>query len=73
MVERAIVMQVLRDDHEQRWSRAELACAISDHSTATVDVALSRLRRDGVLRRGESCVCASRATRRLDELELIGL
>lgn len=73
MVEGAIVLQILRDDHDERWSRAELVGEISDFEPAIVDDALARLEREGVLRREGHCVVASRATRRLDELELIAI
>ena len=73
MVERAIVLQILRDDHEERWARAELAREIPDFEPAVLDEALAHLERDGVLHREESTVWASRAARRLDELELISI
>jgi DNA-binding HxlR family transcriptional regulator len=73
MVERAIVLQILRDDHEERWARAELAQEIPDFEPAVLDEALAELEQDGVLRREERAVCASRAARRLDELELISI
>ena len=73
MVERAIVLQLLRDDHEQRWTRAELTREIPDFEPAMLDEALTRLDREGVLHRQESSVWASRAARRLDELELISI
>ena len=73
MVERAIVLQTLRDDHQERWARAELAREISDFELTVLDQALAHLERDGVLHREESSVWASRAARRLDELELIGI
>ncbi len=73
MVERAIVLQVLRDDHEERWSREELVGEISDFQPAVLDEALVRLERDGVVRREGEQIWASRASRRLDELELISI
>lgn len=73
MVERAIVLQLLRDDHEERWVRAELAREISDFEPAALDEALALLERDGVLHLEEGSVRASRAARRLDELELISI
>ncbi len=72
-VERAIVLQLLREDHEQRWTRAELTREIPDFEPAMLDEALTRLDREGVLHRQESSVWASRAARRLDELELISV
>ncbi|MGH2855264.1 MAG: hypothetical protein ACRDLF_13850 [Solirubrobacteraceae bacterium] len=73
MVERAIVLQILRDDHEERWPHAELAREVSDFEPAVLDRALGRLERDGVLHREGGSVRAARAARRLDELELIGV
>jgi DNA-binding HxlR family transcriptional regulator len=72
-VERAIVLQLLREDHEQRWTRAELTREIPDFEPAMLDEALTRLDREGVLHWRESSVWASRAARRLDELELISV
>jgi DNA-binding HxlR family transcriptional regulator len=73
MVERAVVLQVLRDDHEERWPRTELAGEVSDFEPAVLEEALRRLGRDGVLRREGDSVWAACAARRLDELELIGV
>jgi DNA-binding HxlR family transcriptional regulator len=73
MVERAIVMQTLRDDRQERWARAELAREISDFEPAVLDEALALLERDGVLHRERSAVWATRAAQRLDELELISI
>ncbi len=72
-VQRAIVLQVLRDDHEQRWSRMALAREIPDFEPAAIERALTRLVRDGVVSSERDRVCASRAARCLDELELIGV
>ncbi len=73
MVERAIVLQILRDDHEQCWARTELAREIPDFEPAVLDEALAHLERDGILHREKSSVWASHAARRLDELELISI
>lgn len=72
-VERAVVLQLLRDDRAPRWARAELAREICDFRPAQVEQALGRLEREAVvLCEGEE-VWVSRAVRRLDELELIGI
>jgi DNA-binding HxlR family transcriptional regulator len=73
LVERAIVLQLLRDDHGERWSRAELAGEIPDFEPAVLDEALARLEREGILQREEGAVWAARAARHLDELELISI
>ncbi len=72
MVERATVLQILRDDHAERWARAELAQEFPDFEPGVLEEALVRLSREGVLHREGSTVWASRAARRLDKLELIG-
>ena len=71
-LERAIVLQLLRDGGEQKWSRAELAMEIGAEAPAVED-ALRRLNGEGVLHVAEEEVWASRAARRLDELGLIGV
>ncbi len=73
IAERAVVLQILRNDHEERWPRAELAEEISDFEPAVLEEALERLERDGVLHRQGDTVWAARAARRLDELELISI
>jgi hypothetical protein len=72
-VERAVVLQVLRDDHDARWSRTELEGELADVEVPVVDGALTSLCRDGVLHTADGVVWASDAARRLDELELIGV
>lgn len=73
VVERAIVLQVLREDHEERWCRTELGREIADFDRVAIDEALLRLADDGVVQCSGVVVCASRAARRLDELEMIGI
>lgn len=72
-VERAIVMQLLRDDRTRRWEVRELAEELADFDCPLIERALGRLQREEVLRRVGTEVWASRAARRLDELELIGI
>jgi DNA-binding FadR family transcriptional regulator len=80
-LERAIVLQLLRDDHERMWSHAQLAIELeseleSDQAEVgrqTVREALRRLEREGVLGMTEHQAWASNAARRLDELGLIAV
>jgi hypothetical protein len=71
-LERAIVLQLLRDDHEERWERAELELELGVRPSVLRD-AIEALAGDGVLFTREEALWASRATRRLDELGLIGV
>jgi DNA-binding HxlR family transcriptional regulator len=68
-----IVLQVLRDDHERRWPRAELEDKLADIEQDVLDDAVASLAATGVVNTEEDVVCASDAVRRLDELELIGV
>jgi hypothetical protein len=49
IAERAIVLQVLRDDHLRRWSREELQVELYDIDPRALRKALRRLERHGVI------------------------
>lgn len=74
-LERAIVLQLLRDDRERTWSLAQLRTELEpDRSRLgeeAVEQALGRLEGDGVLQVSEQAAYAADATRALDELGLI--
>ncbi|HEY3864857.1 MAG TPA: hypothetical protein VGL54_02070 [Solirubrobacteraceae bacterium] len=76
-LERAIVLQLLRDDRERMWPRAqltsELQADVAEIDEAAVEQALRRLEQEGVVGCSEQEVWASSAARRLDELDLVGL
>ncbi len=72
-IERAIVLQVLRDDHPERWTRAELENEVFDFDPLTIDEALTRLAADGVVILDGEQVRASACARRIDALELISI
>jgi hypothetical protein len=76
-LERAIVLQLLRDDRERMWSRAQLETELeadqSEVGREAVEEALRRLELEGVLGMSEDVAWASSAARRLDELGLISV
>lgn len=72
-IERAIVTTLLRDDHDLDWRVSELAAELSDSAKGALDLALGRLEVADVAQRADAGVRASRATRYLDELDLIGI
>jgi hypothetical protein len=73
IAERAIVLQVLRDDHAERWSRAELEREIYDVEPLALGDALERLREEGVVEvRGED-LWASRCARHLDAIGMVSI
>jgi hypothetical protein len=71
-LQRAIVLALLRDDHEQRWSSAELATEM-DAGAPVLAQALRALSEEGVLVISGEAAWASSAARRLDELGLISV
>jgi hypothetical protein len=72
-VERAIILQFLRHDHEHRWSRAELEVEISNVESLDISDALAELDQNGIACISGESVWASHAMRRLDELGLIAI
>jgi hypothetical protein len=66
-----IVLQVLRDDHEQPWTRAELEHALHDVDPAAITVALERLNEQGVIRIESDQIEASPCARHLNALAFI--
>jgi hypothetical protein len=72
-IERAIVLQLLSDEHHTRWSRRELTHALAHLPASDLSEAILRLDADGVLERRGERIWASRPTRRLDELALIAV
>lgn len=72
-VERAIVLQVLRDDHPERWTRAELEAEVFDFDPLIVNEALVRLEAEGVVILDGENVEASGCARRMDALELVSI
>jgi hypothetical protein len=73
-VKRAIVLQVLRDDHLERWTRAELERELPDVLPEEIASAVEDLKAEGVLsfNRKEE-VWASLCARTLDALGLIAI
>lgn len=68
-----IVLQLLREEHPQNWSRAELETELEDIDSDAIAVAIERLQEQGVMRvDGEqlrACACA----RHLDTLGFISI
>jgi DNA-binding HxlR family transcriptional regulator len=71
IAERAIVMQVLREDRPERWSRTELERELSDIAPLDITDALARLQTEGVVVLEGEQVRASGCARYLDALNLI--
>ena len=74
MAQRAIVMQLLRDDHDPLWSRRQLRRQLPDVSGRVFRAALELLEDDGCIALvGGNGVRASICAQHLDELGLVGI
>jgi hypothetical protein len=71
-LERVVVLALLSEGGERRWSCAELAGELGVEAQALED-AVGRLSEAGVVRVAGTEVWASAAARRIDELGLIGI
>jgi hypothetical protein len=72
-IERAVVLQVLRDDHQRLWPVGELKVGLAPIAAPVVASAVDRLEQADVVRVQFASVWASSAARRLDELGLIAV
>ncbi len=71
---RAIVLQLLRDDHPERWTRAELERELPDVLPEEIESAVKELAAEGVVTIGDDkAIRASLCARTLDALELISI
>ncbi len=73
MAQRAIVMQLLRDDHHERWTRPELEAEMRDIEQQIVVSAVAILGIEGVVWFDERAIWVSPCTRHLDSLGLISI
>jgi hypothetical protein len=73
IAERAIIWQLLRDDHDERWSLIEFRVEIDHVEPSALSNALERLERHGVAVAWGDWVLASRCARHLDELGLVSV
>ncbi|HEY7961577.1 MAG TPA: hypothetical protein VID29_06620 [Solirubrobacteraceae bacterium] len=73
IAERAIVLQVLRDDRDVRWSLAELVAESYDVVPLTLSRALEVLESHGVLVRCDDEYVASRCAQHLDALGMVSI
>jgi hypothetical protein len=71
-LDRAIVLDLLGEDHDERWQRDELAAAVRAERSV-LDSALERLQAAGVVLSDAEDVRASPCARFIDALELIGI
>jgi hypothetical protein len=70
-VERLLVLALLRSDHVERWSQAELERELAGTLAREVDAALRGLASKGLARVEAGYASASLPTRALDDLDMI--
>jgi hypothetical protein len=66
-----VVLQVLRDDHPQPWTLAEIEDELADVDPDAIAVALDRLAEQGVVVREDGRFAASPCARHLDDLGFV--
>jgi hypothetical protein len=72
-VEVALVLHLLRDDHDETWAVAELEQAMSHRGPLVVRQALGELAREAVVAEGGGEVRATAPVRHLDTLGMIAV
>jgi hypothetical protein len=73
IAQRAIIHQVIRDDHRERWSPKQIEQALSDVTPETINDAIIRLEANGAIYCLDEYIGAARCTRYLYLLDLIGI
>ncbi|HEY7962465.1 MAG TPA: hypothetical protein VID29_11135 [Solirubrobacteraceae bacterium] len=73
IAQRAIVLQALRDDHDEWWSRAELERVLYDVEPLALSDALAALQSEGVVQVNGELVRATRCARHLDVLGMVSI
>ena len=73
LAQRAIVTQLLRDDHDRCWTVAELRREVTGFTRYRFTQALDFLQGNQVITRDARGVSASMCARALDELGLVGI
>jgi len=70
-VQRLVVLQLLRDDHEDGWSVCDLSEELSEVEAQMLAGAIDSLTSEGVLCADGDALWASPALRRVDQVGLI--
>jgi hypothetical protein len=71
--QRAIIHQLLRDDHTERWTPKQLHRVFADIEPEVTNEALAELEANGAIWRLDDYVGASPCARHLFALDLIGI
>jgi DNA-binding HxlR family transcriptional regulator len=69
--QRVVVLQVLRQDHPQPWTRPEIESVLHDIDPDAIALALQRLAEHGVVNVESEQITPSTCARHLDALDFI--
>jgi hypothetical protein len=69
--QRLVVLQLLRDDHDPKWTRVELEKELDDIDPDAIAIALQRLQEQGVVQADGEQLSASPCAWHLDALNFI--
>jgi DNA-binding HxlR family transcriptional regulator len=72
-IERAILLQVLRDDHHERWTRKVLKRELRDVKGRAIDKALRRLEEEGAVELDGEYIWPSRCAQYLNALGMVSV
>jgi hypothetical protein len=73
LAQRAIIHQLLRDDHTERWTPKQLQRALSDIEPEVINEALAELEANGATWHLDDYVGGAPCARHLFALDLIGI
>jgi hypothetical protein len=71
VAERVIILMLLRDDHDERWTPAELRREVAPLPAQHARDGLARLEREGLAVRLNGHVIAARSAQHLDTLGMV--
>jgi hypothetical protein len=71
--QRLVVLQLLREDHDPKWTRVELEEELEDIAPDAITIALGRLQEQGVIHADGEQLAASPCARHLDALGFIAI
>lgn len=71
--QRVVVLQLLREDHAEPWTRSELNAELSDVGEQAIARAIASLQEAGLVELDADSLSASPAAWRLQELLLLGV
>ncbi len=71
--QRLLVLQLLREDHDPKWTRVELDRELEDLDRDAITIALQRLQEQGVVHAEGEQLAASPCAQHLNALDFINI